>query len=123
MQFGEDEDGEPLTWEDVIPSPELNPEELMIRREEIEAAKKILANVIGAVNEREKDVLENRILSKDKTLAELAHKWNTTHPSIRRDVARLLAKLETSKEEYNNKLETSTSILVERINTPDVSES
>jgi hypothetical protein len=57
-------------------------------------------------------VLENRILSKDKTLAELAHKWNTTHPSIRRDVARLLAKLETS-----------TSILVERINTPDVSES
>jgi RNA polymerase sigma factor (sigma-70 family) len=91
---------EELTWEDVIEVNDLNPEELIIRREEIEEAKAILALVVGELNDREKFVLKYRILDNILSLAVIAAKWGTSYESIRRDEKRIRTRLEQVKLEH-----------------------
>jgi RNA polymerase sigma factor (sigma-70 family) len=98
---------EELTWEDVTVANDLNPEELIIRREEIEEAKIILTNVIGALNERENFVLDHRILERNMGLQEIADKFGVSHMAIKRDEARIkktiLVYTSTSKQEQERK--------------------
>lgn len=79
-----------LNWEDIKASDVPNPEELLIRREDVEEAKTILANVIGALNERESYVLTHRILERDMSLQEIADKFGVSHMAIKRDEERII---------------------------------
>jgi RNA polymerase sigma factor (sigma-70 family) len=96
-----------LSWEDIKASELPNPEELLIRREEIEEAKIILTNVIGALNERENFVLDHRILERDMGLQEIADKFGVSHMAIKRDEERIkkaiLVYTSTSKQEQERK--------------------
>jgi RNA polymerase sigma factor (sigma-70 family) len=104
---GEDEDGtsEYWSWNDFVGSDEPNPEEHMLKKERVAEAKAIIDIVIGDMNEREKDVFDNRILEQNETLEMMAARWGCGKSSIERDQNRILEKLKTSKQEYNTKLE------------------
>jgi RNA polymerase sigma factor (sigma-70 family) len=89
-----------MTWEDFVADQELlNPEEVLLRKEQVEKAKAILANVIGAMTEREQFVFHHRILEKSMTLEEIAEKYGCSHMAIKRDEERIKEKLKELKED------------------------
>ena len=72
----------------------LDPEEIMIRKEEINEAEQIVIEIISELTVREQDVLFNHILSDEPdTLRTVAKRYSCSKDSIMRDKKRILEKI------------------------------
>jgi RNA polymerase sigma factor (sigma-70 family) len=72
----------------------LNPEEIMIRKEEINEAEAKVLEIISELSVREQDVLFNHVLSDEPdTLRTVAKRYSCSKDSIMRDKKRILERL------------------------------
>jgi RNA polymerase sigma factor (sigma-70 family) len=90
-------------FEDAIEGDVLDPEAMLIRREELEKAKQIVGSIIYNLTKREVYILWNYIISDDpKTLRELAEYFQCSHVSIHRDAQRIKKLLEEAGDGTTN---------------------
>ena len=72
----------------------LDPEEIMIRKEEINEAEQIVIEIISELTVREQDVLFNHVLSDEPdTLRTVAKRYSCSKDSIMRDKKRILERI------------------------------
>lgn len=90
--FGED-DGESLA--NLIPSPDDNPEDVLIAEDEKQNASSLISRAMKELNEREQDILRSRrLLDEPVTLDELAGKYSISRERIRQIEVRAFEKLQ-----------------------------
>ncbi len=92
MPYGSEDSS--TTHLDLIPALEGNVEEDLAKKEISENIKKELTAIVPRLNEKEKDILFNRLLTSNPlTLREIGEKYGITRERVRQIEARLLEKL------------------------------
>ena len=87
-----DEKGE---WQDWLPSEDLDQELFVSQKQELEEKKSLLHQSIKILNDREREIIEDRKLSSDpKTLEELSKKYKISRERIRQIETRAFEKLQ-----------------------------
>ena len=91
IPFGEDGDVTPLNF---IPALETGVEDKLVKQETAALLRQNLEELIPRLNEKEKDILELRLLSESPlTLREIGEKYGITRERVRQIEARLLQKI------------------------------
>jgi RNA polymerase sigma-32 factor len=94
------DDDSPTTLQDLQKTTGLAPDEELSRLEELELLKKKIEKIRSSLNEKEKIILEERLLADDPlTLQEIGEKYGITREAVRQAEARLMKKI---KEEYQD---------------------
>ncbi len=87
--------GEKGEWQDWLPSENLDQELLVAQKQELDEKKSLLYEAIKVLNDREKEIIEDRKLSNDpKTLEELSKKYKISRERIRQIETRAFEKLQ-----------------------------
>ena len=87
--------GEKGEWQDWIVSDDLDQELFVAQKQELDEKKSLLYQAIKVLNEREKEIIEDRKLSNDpKTLEELSKKYKISRERIRQIETRAFEKLQ-----------------------------
>ena len=87
--------GEKGEWQDWIVSDDLDQELFVAQKQELDEKKSLLYQSIKVLNEREKEIIEDRKLSNDpKTLEELSKKYKISRERIRQIETRAFEKLQ-----------------------------
>ena len=88
-------DGEKGEWQDWIASDDLDQELFISQKQEMDEKKSLLHQSIQILNEREKEILEDRKLSNEpKTLEELSKKYKISRERIRQIETKAFEKLQ-----------------------------
>ena len=88
-------DGENTEWQDWLVDEGMDQELLTSQKQELEDKKELLYKSIGILNEREKNILEDRRLSETpKTLDELSKKYKISRERIRQIETKAFEKLQ-----------------------------
>ena len=88
-------DGEKGEWQDWIVSEDLDQELFVAQKQELDEKKSLLYEAIKVLNDREKEIIEERKLSNDpKTLEELSKKYKISRERIRQIETRAFEKLQ-----------------------------
>ena len=88
-------DGEKGEWQDWIASDDLDQELFVSQKQEMDEKKSLLHKSIKILNEREKEILEDRKLSNEpKTLEELSKKYKISRERIRQIETKAFEKLQ-----------------------------
>ena len=89
--------GESGQWQDWLVDENLDQELIISQKQEYEDKKELLKNSIKILNEREKEILEERRLSENpKTLEELSKKYKISRERIRQIETKAFEKLQKS---------------------------
>jgi len=95
--------GEKDEWQDWLVDDSLDQELVVSQKQEYDDKKKLLKEAIKVLNEREKEIIENRRLSENpKTLEELSKKYKISRERIRQIETKAFEKLQTSMLNSNN---------------------
>tara|TARA_B100001250_G_scaffold349508_1_gene320721 strand:+ start:95 stop:994 length:900 start_codon:yes stop_codon:yes gene_type:complete len=87
--------GEKGEWQDWIASEDLDQELFVSQKQELEEKKSLLHQSIKILNDREREIIEDRKLSSDpKTLEELSKKYKISRERIRQIETRAFEKLQ-----------------------------
>ncbi len=87
--------GEKGEWQDWLVSDDLDQELFVAQKQELDEKKSLLYQSIKVLNEREKEIIEDRKLSNDpKTLEELSKKYKISRERIRQIETRAFEKLQ-----------------------------
>ena len=87
--------GETGEWQDWLPSENLDQELFVAQKQELDEKKSLLYEAIKVLNDREKEIIEERKLSNDpKTLEELSKKYKISRERIRQIETRAFEKLQ-----------------------------
>ena len=87
--------GEKGEWQDWLPSENLDQELFVAQKQELDEKKSLLYEAIKVLNDREKEIIEDRKLSNDpKTLEELSKKYKISRERIRQIETRAFEKLQ-----------------------------
>ena len=87
--------GEKGEWQDWLPSENLDQELFVAQKQELDEKKSLLYEAIKVLNDREKEIIEERKLSNDpKTLEELSKKYKISRERIRQIETRAFEKLQ-----------------------------
>ncbi|WP_461210545.1 sigma-70 family RNA polymerase sigma factor [Desulfocurvus sp. DL9XJH121] len=98
MPLGGEEGG--ATRMDFLPALESGVEDTLAQNEIAETLKENLKTILPSLNEKEQDILENRLLSDSPvTLREIGEKYGVTRERVRQIEARLLQKLKVHLSE------------------------
>jgi len=89
--------GEKGEWQDWIVSEDLDQELFVAQKQELDEKKSLLYESIKVLNDREREIIEDRKLSSDpKTLEELSKKYKISRERIRQIETRAFEKLQKS---------------------------
>ena len=87
--------GEKGEWQDWVADDTMDQELLISQRQELEEKKSLLHESIKILNEREREILEDRKLSNEpKTLEELSKKYKISRERIRQIETKAFEKLQ-----------------------------
>ena len=87
--------GEKGEWQDWLPSENLDQELFVAQKQELDEKKSLLYEAIKVLNDREREIIEDRKLSSDpKTLEELSKKYKISRERIRQIETRAFEKLQ-----------------------------
>ena len=94
-------DGEGTTqWQDWLEDEDADQAGAYAERDELDARRELLVQAMGALNERERDILVQRRLSDNPvTLEELSESYGVSRERIRQIVVRAFEKLQSKMKE------------------------